>query len=385
MHQKLPMTLQLTLIQLFTICAVLNGFVFSVLIFDKKENRFANRFLALTIICMCLTFTPYMLDPQIWHSYRWLAWLPFSLSYWIGPSFYFYTLTLTNPDWRFRKVHLWHFTPIILNYLHSVYHLVFPGNHTPWYWFHFISEIFESVAILSILIYMFYSFRLIRNYQKILLDNVSNTERLQLNWLKQIILVIMTSFIFILIFLAISSGASGMVFFHQWNQYRSVVLLLYALVLYWLSIFGFQQTQTLKLHRDLSTSPTSIDPRSQNVLAKLITAMEEQKLYRNPTLTLSDLSEVVQESNRTISSVINSQTQKNFFHFVNEFRVRDMQEKLDDPRNNNLKIISLAYDSGFNSKATFNRIFKSYTGMTPVAYKGKINPSNQQLRPKNLN
>lgn len=363
------MQLNISIIQLITICAVANGFIFGFLLLEKKENRFANRFLFLSLICICLTFTPYMLDPSIWNTYRWLAWMPFSLSYWIGPSFYFYVRTLTNSSFRFTKKHLWHFSPIVLNYVHSIYHAIFPGSRTPWHWFHFVAELFESAAILSILIYMILSFKEVKKYQKQLLNNVSTITEIDLQWVKKTIIVIVVSFISILIFLCISSGISGKELFHQWNQYRSAVLLLYSCMLYWLSIRGYQQAQTIKISKPSDSDINLLDKESVKIIDQLHNAMVNEKLFRNPELNLAGLSKSISVSERTISEVLNGNLNKNFYQFVNEYRVKDVQEKLKDSKNSNLKILSLAFDAGFNSKATFNRLFKAYTGQTPKEFK----------------
>lgn len=368
------MHLNISIVQLITICAVLNGFVFGFLLLEKKENRFANRFLSLTLICLCLTFTPYMLDPSIWNTYRWLAWMPFSFTYWIGPSFYFYVLTLTNPNFRFTKRHLWHFSPLVLNYIHSIYHGIFPGNRTPWHWFHFIAELLESAAIISILIYMMLSFKRVKDYQLQLLDNVSTMTKIDLQWVKKTIMVIVVSFVLILVFLSISSGVSGKEIFHQWDEYRSVVLLLYSCTLYWLSIRGYQQAQTIKISKPTDSNADLLDTESIKVINQLHDAMINENLFRNPELSLTGLSTSISVSERTISEVLNGNLNKNFYQFVNEYRVKDVQEKLKDHKNSHLKILSLAFDAGFNSKATFNRLFKAYSGLTPKEFK------NQNLR-----
>lgn len=368
------MHLNISIVQLITICAVLNGFVFGFLLLEKKENRFANRFLSLTLICLCLTFTPYMLDPSIWNTYRWLAWMPFSFTYWIGPSFYFYVLTLTNPNFRFTKRHLWHFSPLVLNYIHSIYHGIFPGNRTPWHWFHFIAELLESAAIISILIYMMLSFKRVKDYQLQLLDNVSTMTKIDLQWVKKTIMVIVVSFVLILVFLSISSGVSGKEIFHQWDEYRSVVLLLYSCTLYWLSIRGYQQAQTIKISKPTDSNAGLLDTESIKVINQLHDAMINENLFRNPELSLTGLSTSISVSERTISEVLNGNLNKNFYQFVNEYRVKDVQEKLKDHKNSHLKILSLAFDAGFNSKATFNRLFKAYSGLTPKEFK------NQNLR-----
>lgn len=364
------MQFEISPIQLVTICAVVNGFIFAFLLFEKKENRRANRFLSLMIFCMCLTFTPYMLDTSIWHTHRWLVWLPFSLSYWIGPAFFFYIKTLTSASFEFKAKDLWHFSPIILNYIHSIYHGL-TGERNPWIWFHYLSEYLESMAIVSIVIYMMISYRRIVDYQRSLLDNVSNTDKIDLRWIRRLIIVIVFSFVLILVFLAISSGMSGKYNLDKWDDSKSVVLLLYAAILYWLSISGFRQSQTLKISTvDMSIPPEDTEEIS-GVIRKLTEAIETQKLYTNSDLGLTDLSKTVGISQRTISDAINQELGKNYYQFINEYRVEEMKEKLRDPALAHLKIFSLALDSGFNSKASFNRVFKTYTGHTPKEFKSQ--------------
>ena len=365
----LYMYFQISPIQLITVCSVLNGFVFAFLLFEKKENRQANRFLSLTIFSMCLTFTPFILDVSIWNAYQWLAWLPFSLSYWIGPAFYFYIKTLTETTVSFRKKDLWHFLPIILNYLHSIYHGLV-ANTDPWPWFHHVAEILESAAILSVMIYLIFSFRLVRSYQHSLLNNVSYTEMIDLRWVNRFIFVIAGSCVLIVIFLTASMVAGGKYSLQEWDDPRAFALLAYAGILYWLSISGFKQAQT---HRMVNLEGSNEQDHTANseVIQKLSSAIESNKLYRNPKLSLTDLSKSVDISERVISDAVNNELGKNFFQFINEYRVEEIKERLKDPGNDHLKILSLAFDAGFNSKASFNRVFKSITGQTPKDYKSE--------------
>lgn len=363
------MQFEVSPIQLITICAVINGFVFAFLLFEKKENRQANRFLSLMILSMCLTLTPLVMNKAVWNNYQWLAWLPFSLSYWIGPSFYFYIKILTGSP-GFRKKDLWHFSPIVLNYLHSAYHAAL-SNANPWPYFHNIAEALESAAILSIVIYLILSFRLIKPYRKSLLDNVSNTERIDLRWVSQIIYVIGGVCLLFITFLAVSTLFGGRYTLEAWNDPRTFLLLVYAGILYWISISGFKQAQTHKIPSPETDEKIVGEP--SEIAKKLDEAIRTHKLYRNPELSLTDLSRAVDISERSISDTINQELNKNFYQLINEYRVEQIKELLQDPGNDHLKILSLAYDSGFNSKATFNRIFKAYEGITPQEYRSLRN------------
>ncbi len=362
------MQFDLSPIQLVTICAVANGLVFAGLLLAKGENRVANRFLALMIVSMCLTFTPYMLDNSVWNNYRWLAWLPFSLSYWIGPAFYFYVKTLTRPQAPFRTKDLWHFSPIILNYLHSIYHLVFGEVH-PYYWFHATAELLESGAIISILIYLYLGHQMITQYQRLLSDRVSNMETIDLRWIKQVIVITVVSFAIILVFMVISSAILGEHRLDDWLTFKSIVLLLYAVLLYWLSISGYRQAETLTIP-PLPESDDAVKEVS-HIISTLNDHMRAERLYRNAELSLADLSRAVDISDRVISDTINQELGKNFYQYVNEYRVEEVKQKLVSSDCNHLKIISLAQDAGFNSKASFNRVFKQYTGLTPQQYRSQ--------------
>ncbi|MEQ9298205.1 MAG: helix-turn-helix domain-containing protein [Cyclobacteriaceae bacterium] len=362
------MQFDLTPIQLVTICAVANGLVFGGLLLTKKENRHANRFLALMIVSMCLTFTPYMLDNSVWNNYRWLAWLPFSLSYWIGPAYYFYVQALTKPQTPFRTKDFWHFSPIVLNYLHSIYHLIFGEVH-PYYWFHASAELLESAAIISILIYLYLGHKMIMQYQRLLSDRVSNMDTIDLRWINQVIRITVVSFAIILAFMVVSSAILGEHRLDDWLAFKSTVLLLYAVLLYWLSISGYRQAETLTI----PPLPESRDGSNEVsfVLSTLNDRMEAERLYRNAELSLADLSRAVDISDRVISDTINQELGKNFYQYVNEYRVKEVKQKLVSSDHSHLKIISLALDAGFNSKASFNRVFKLYTGVTPQQYRSQ--------------
>ncbi len=362
------MQFEISPIQLVTIGAVMNGFVFAFLLFEKRENRRANIFLSLMILSMCLTFTPFILDISVWNAYQWLAWLPFSLSYWIGPSFYFYIKTLTGASSEFRKKDLWHFAPIILNYLHSIYHAVIV-NSNPWPIFHHVAEVLELAAIVSVAIYLVVSFKLVKKYQRSLFDNVSNIEKIDLKWVTRIIYIIGACCLLILIFLIASQIAGGRYTLERWDDPRAFILLLYSCILYWLSISGFKQAQTHQIAPSPITAELKDAGEFSEIIENLQESIEKDKLYQNQELTLSDLSKSTDIAERTISDAINQELGKNFFQFINEYRVEEVKSLLKDPGNDHLKIMSLALDAGFNSKATFNRIFKAHTGQTPKDFK----------------
>jgi len=100
--------------------------------------------------------------------------------------------------------------------------------------------------------------------------------------------------------------------------------------------------------------------------------MEEHKPYLNPELTLHQLSEATEIPVQNLSQVINEVFENNFFNFINRYRVEDFKKRVPDPQYENYSILGIAFESGFNSKTSFNRIFKNATGQTPSDYKKSI-------------
>jgi AraC-like DNA-binding protein len=104
---------------------------------------------------------------------------------------------------------------------------------------------------------------------------------------------------------------------------------------------------------------------------KLLRLMDEKKPYRNCYLTLQDLADELSISTHNLSQVINKRLGKNFYDFVNGYRVEDVKRRLLDPRFQHLKILALGLEAGFNTKSTFNAFFKKHTGLTPSDYREK--------------
>jgi AraC-like DNA-binding protein len=97
--------------------------------------------------------------------------------------------------------------------------------------------------------------------------------------------------------------------------------------------------------------------------------MEEDKLYLNAGLTVNTLAQHVSIPTKTISAILNQHLNKSFNEFVNEYRVKAVKEKIQQPAMDHLTIAGIAFECGFNSQATFQRTFKQIAGMSPSEFK----------------
>ncbi len=127
--------------------------------------------------------------------------------------------------------------------------------------------------------------------------------------------------------------------------------------------------------RDKKYRKTALDPSyAENLKAHLDQLMQDQKPWMNPGLNLSDLAELARITNHTLSQLLNEHIGKNFYDYVNNFRLTHFRDLATRPRNQNFTLLSLAYDCGFNSKTTFNAFFKKTMSTTPSEYFRRSQP-----------
>lgn len=101
---------------------------------------------------------------------------------------------------------------------------------------------------------------------------------------------------------------------------------------------------------------------------KLLRLLQVEKLYENPELTLTEVAKQLQKSPSFISMIVNRGFAQNFNDLINQFRIEAVKQKLNKGEHNYQTLLGIAYDCGFNSKATFNRAFKKATGQNPKTY-----------------
>jgi AraC-like DNA-binding protein len=102
--------------------------------------------------------------------------------------------------------------------------------------------------------------------------------------------------------------------------------------------------------------------------AALAKFMQKSRIYLDPDLSLEVLATRMKMSRHHLTQLLNEKLEKNFYSFINEYRIGEAIDRLNDP-SLQVNILSLAFDCGFNSKSSFNNYFKKITGSTPTAYR----------------
>jgi len=118
-------------------------------------------------------------------------------------------------------------------------------------------------------------------------------------------------------------------------------------------------------------TPVRQDGKLDGLVARITALMEEEKLYQETELTLHQLATKLKVPTYMVSQALNEGMKKNFYDLVNGYRVEEAKRLLLDSGNRNYTILSVGFEAGFNSKTTFNTVFKKFTGLTPTDFRDK--------------
>ena len=354
--------------------AIINvGFFSAGLLWFSSQNRQANRFLAgLMAAISCWQIDGFFRVSGLYGQNANLYFLPIFYSFAFGPLIYFYVKSLTNSGFRFERKHWWHFLPVAVQTGLYVFLSLCSYEFRNWFWANVHYPITYSIEFdgtwLSLLVYLILSLRLLKKYSRYVQENFSETSRLTLRWLRVLLLI-----------LAVVCGQWAVELilrdvFHTFYQYDYSYWLL-GLFLIALGVAGLQQGNLASVQfrdepaPDTTPTPTkAVADINPEYVARIRRAMDVDKLYLNPTLTLTELAQHVSLNPKVVSQVINAGIGKSFNDFVNDYRVGEVKQRLRTNDMARLTLLGIAFESGFNSKTTFNRIFRQHTGQSPSEF-----------------
>ena len=363
---------------------IISGFVQNlilagVLFFDRTDQARANRNLALAILAIDLHIGYMMLlDTNLDNMFPGLLWVPYSFVTVVGPLLYFYVQERTgNSPKRITR----HLLPLALELVfqaimigYAAYNDVLYYN-TPFYFY--FTPIIYAIAGVSVFYYLWLSLRLIKGYETWAIDNFSNLKEVTLRWLERFIVSFRALWMVWIPFMAIF-----LLFFRYQLQYPVIVLTLYLLLLgltyvaFGISIAAIRHPYFIVVPPPSERSQSKnfaklTDSTIQSYVGQINSLMSREKLFLNENLSLKDVASALNVDQNLISHVLNSHLGKTFHDFINEFRIEAVKAKIVDPAWNHLTILGIAMDCGFNSKTTFNRVFRQATGMTPTEFQRK--------------
>lgn len=356
------------------ILGALQGIISSVLLFFYKPKKQANTLLAwliliISLACLNLYFLETVQSPsRIWKVIAEVT--PIIILMPLGPLVYFYVKAMLFPEFRLDKKVRPHFYSIVIDLtpylmastllLGSYWGYIKAGRVQNWQQFIDIYFVYSDIPRwISLAIYLWLTQKLIKQ------NSGNNSQNPTLKWTKHLtrgFTIFTIIWLLHLVPYLIPSLSGQLLAAVGWYPvYMPMIVLIY-----WLGISGF--LVSIKTHRVSSKNPALPKETIGLTSTALTKAMEEAELYLNPTLKLDDVVKHLDIPQKVISAVLNQHLNKSFNEFVNGYRIEACKLRLLSD-NSNLTITGIAYECGFNSQATFQRAFKTATGLTPKEYK----------------
>jgi len=366
--------------------ASINALIIAFLIANKKNKTTSDYILIAWVINFALHFaTPFFIERHVFfHESTWgFIMAVFVVAH--APFIFVYANSLTNPKFKVNFKNLYHFGAILIFIAGFIpyftlnqeerLNLALQKEGLSFYMF------LPLILLLFIRLYFFIrTIIVVINFQYRIKQSFSYEKEINLAWLRRIVIGF---FVIILLSFILYALASAKIIAIYVLDYVAIVanMILFFFIAYsgykqnaiQEVISGTDQTES-KLKTEVKTKPVQEIAKSGStdnhdpVIIELQQLMDREKLYLEPELNIGNIANQLNVHAHQLSKLINCQLEKNFFEFVNEYRVEEFKKLATNPKNKHISILGLAMEAGFNSKSTFNRFFKNSTGLTPTEF-----------------
>ena len=370
---------QTLLALLFVVCLVQAAFLAPVVATLKGVNWRATRLLALLIVC----FLPMIGEELVYAAglvrlYPHVVGSSLTVDFLMAPVLFLYARSLTEPDRAFAKRDLFHLVPFTAATLAMIPFFMLSGpekllavrDGLPLTWQVIIAaKVLLAAGYLTMIIRRLRGFVQAPNNPRARDPNVIFLYRAMLGLAAVAIASVVLSFLPNAgLRVPMDSDTLGMLFICTSIFAISALLIRHPIAS--LAAEGVPLARLVvppPLRRKYETSPLSQSDK-QACLDRLMSHMASEKPFLDMALDLPALADAIRVRPAHLSQVLNEQLGQSFYELVSSYRVREAQERMGDPAHADKTLIAIAHESGFNSKASFNRAFKRVTGQTPSEY-----------------
>ena len=364
--------------------AAFNAFFFSTLLLQKKPKAVHDKILTYWLVYLGVYAGIYgLFSNTLFTSFHLLSASFISLLMLHGPFLYLYISALIDERFKLYGKDMLHFIPFILFNLFLLIGSFSPEiserirlDHSEVE--HGASLLFNFFLILTALsgpVYFILSIKLFKKLDINIFNNFSTIENINLDWLRKLV------YSFGAVWTILITVATIHHIFHlfSWIFCTDGLSLSLSIFIILVGYFGLRQREIFSGYdkNQFVTESKAIKYEGSGLkesdailyVEKLKNYMDMEKPFLNPDLNLPQLSKDLGIPPHHLSQVVNKNIGLNFFDFINRYRIEETKAKMVDSRYSNLSLLGIAFESGFNSKSAFNRVFKNLTGETPTQYK----------------
>lgn len=351
----------------------IQGLIYGFILLTKNsKNKKAHLFLTAILI-----FFSYRLIVEIFklfgygfYDFWYHIFIEFNWVY--GVLIYFFVKASVTPQFKINFKKDWvHFIPVFIEFIWSNFiksqNFYWDGTRESLSWLGYYGYIiwmhYPTMFIISGLLIIFYANKSSKILAEKINKNLINLD--EVKWIKNVLLILKyyASFLIVIVLIDV------LFFDYAFRKYYSYPLFIgMAIVTYWLGLEGFNRRNN-EIIKTQNIIPDKEKLQLEKIAIDLKKLMKEERVYTNPDLNLTLLSEKLNVKSYQTTKCLNIIFGKKFNDFVNEYRIKALKEILKNPKNEKFTLLSLAFEVGFNSKSSFNRAVKKITGKPPKALK----------------
>ena len=330
---------------------------------SKKSNVLRNRILASFLLANSLYIIDFCLPIIINASGINLSWfngIGTAFGFLFGPLLYLYIKSITQKDFAITIKHFPHFILFIIIFISALIKLQIPDTY-----------LFTSLYIQTTP-YMIVCVKIILKYRLSLKNYFSSIDKLNLTWMLYVVgaffvmwMIDLTNFTLINLNLSNLTLRLNLTFFSLAINFVFAILIFYKALQHPEIFAGTAETEKQQKYEQSRLT----EEEKFEYLNKLKEYFKEDKPYLNPEITIAEVSHRMNVSVRYLSQVINESLGKNFYDFINSYRIEEAKRQLITEADSKKTVLEVLYDSGFNSKSAFNSAFKKHTGFTPTEFR----------------
>jgi len=342
------------------------GLVLAAMLWRSTANRAANRWLALLILAVAALITPYIIGfAGFYDRWPWLSFMPLNYTLGFGPLLWLYAIGLCGR----LPARLWpHFLPVAIEFLADA--LVFPLPLDTKNWWDtvaaapILSPAFRVASFISLAVYGRMAWAAWADYRRWLRENVTDAVDFDPDWIRNFLVALgLVGLVWLGFFIANLLDTTRNYFDQFW-----LYVIFSGLVIY-LGVEGWRHA-AMRYPQPadaVEEAPPPTPPgRDWAALgARFEAEIEARRLWQDPDLTAASLARALGTNGNYLARAFNEGLGVNFNTLINRRRVQAVQAWLADPADRRA-ILTMAMDAGFRSKASFNRAFAEFAGMTPT-------------------
>jgi AraC-like DNA-binding protein len=385
-------------LHIIALLGAVQGLILAGVLAARRRNRTANRILAVAMVAFSI-----FLASSVYHAAGLERAFPhfFGAAYLMpllyGPLIYLYAVAAGDRSRQLTWRDALHFLPFAIALMATLpiylmsgpekiafYQALLRGEVPP------LLQVIDVVKLCSGVTYTVITLLLLRRHRARIRDNYSSLEHVNLQWLVRLAVGAAAIWALAVVLEGIPGG-------------DDLITLAIALLVYGIGYMALRQPEIFRFDTGEYpvvaaapgppplAPPTAPQPvaasepaesryersglsewEAATLKSTLLSVMDKDRPWQDSDLTLADLAQRLSTTPHKLSEVLNAKVEQTFYDFVNGYRVRYVQRRIEDEDARNLTILSLALDAGFASKSTFNDVFKKHTGKTPSDYRRSV-------------